>query len=199
MLVYGTGPVARAAAWHAAGVPISRVAPAVGLPVSEIARLILGFWLAEARDQDPDLELIGEPGACRIGGCGRAALKHRLCPAHVARFYAGRPLLGGGRAFGRGPALVVQECPSCGVRWCALGRKRATCGDRACVLAAAGLPDLRERDQAILARVRAGEQYRAIAADFGLSERRVSQLARRNGIRRYGIRKDSRASGNRRG
>lgn len=183
--MHGTGPVAQAAAFHAAGVGIRKVAPLVGVPLGEISQLLLGFWLQEARDQDPQFELVSEPGLCRIGGCGRAAMRLRLCQAHAFRFYDGNPLLGGGRR-ARSPGIHIDSCGVCGVQWCRLtDRRRITCGDPACRGGRRGAdPERQARNAAILARVRAGEQYRDIAVAFGLSEPRVGQLARTAGIRR---------------
>jgi len=196
--MYGTGPVAQAAAYHAAGVGLRAVAPLVGVRVDQIGALLLGFWLHEARDQNPSLELVSEPGVCRIGGCGRPVLHLRLCEPHVYRFYSGRPLLGGGRiAPSRGRRIRVERCVVCGAAWCRLRLDqgpRRTCGDPACLRAAMGpRPDAarRARDEAIMARVRSGEQYRDIAVAFGLSEPRIGQMARRAGIRRYRQRSDA--------
>jgi len=82
----GTGPVAQAAAYHAAGVGIRRVAPLVGVPLGRISQLLLGFWLHEARDQDPELELVSEPGLCRIGGCGRPSVAAAPVPSACVSF-----------------------------------------------------------------------------------------------------------------
>lgn len=193
-VMYGTGPVAQAAAYHAAGVRLQRLAPVLGLRVDQVSALLLGFWLHEARDQDPEFALVNDPGHCRIRGCGKPDVHLRLCSAHVHRYYAGRPLLGGGR---RAPArrIHVESCVVCGVTWCRTGRySRKTCSPE-CFRKASGHRDdsaaRRARDEAIIARIRAGEPYRDIAVDFGLTDRRIGQMARAAGLRRYQQRSDT--------
>jgi hypothetical protein len=192
--MYGTGPVAQAAAYHAAGVRLQKVAPILGLRVDQVSALLLGFWLHEARDQDPTFALVNEPGLCRIQGCGKPVMHLRLCVAHVSRYYAGRPLLGGGRR-GRQRRIRVEACVVCGVTWCRTGGySRATCSPE-CSRRAAGRRNdsaaLRARDEAIITRIGAGEPYRDIAADYGLTDRRIGQMARAAGLRRYRRRSDA--------
>lgn len=80
----------------------------------------------------------------------------------------------------------------CGVQWCELtARRHRICGSTRCRAAVVPRPDLTDRNATILARVAAGEQYAAIAADYGIGDRRVSQLANRAGLFRTDTRPGS--------
>lgn len=178
----GTGPAAQAAAYHSAGVPLRRIGRALGLPGGMAGRLVLGIWLHDSRaaglsltDHDDD--------RCMVDGCERVRAKHRLCWAHLSRFYAGIPAVG--RPTPAPAVLRLRECAVCGVRWCALtSQRRVTCGDKRCLAELRQSPQRRGRDAEILARVKAGEPYAAIAADYQLTDRRVSQMANRAGLYR---------------
>lgn len=189
----GVGPAAQMAAYSSAGVNIRRLAKAFGLPAESVTRLVLGIRLHEALRVDPDLRLVAEPGSCMIVGCGRRHERWQLCSTHAARLFEGRPLLG---PRPRVIPISLGQCKTCGATWCNLQpNKRQTCGARACRADRTAQPRQarnRERDAEILDRVRAGDQYRDIAADYGITDRRITQLANRAGLFRYRQRKDSR-------
>lgn len=183
--MYGTGVAAQAAAYHAAGVPLRRLATAFGYGTDELSPLVLGFFLQEALQQQPTLELVGDPGVCRLGGCGAPPLYLHLCGRHVAKFYKGRPLLGGARTGWRRRRVVIDRCVVCGIAWCRLtAARRSTCRDPRCLGRLRGASHLR-RDAAIMEAIQAGRLYREIAEEFGVSRARIGQMARAAGIRRY--------------
>lgn len=188
-------PVRIALAWVDAGVGWAAAADQAGLSVSEVGDLVLAQALSQLHQLqlEQGVQLLAEGEGCRLHGCD-APVHHRgLCIKHYSRLRQGTALLG--------PAFVrIRACRACGARWCLLpgvGRERTLCGAPACratmrALAAARSQDRRHksphlsaRDEAIMEQVRAGIQYRQIADEFGLSEPRIGQMARRAGIRRY--------------
>ena len=172
---------AQAAAYHAAGVPLRRLAAELRMPVTQVGELVLGYWLHES--QSAGLELMdADDAACMVLGCFRPRTTHRLCWSHLSRFYAGRP------AVPPAPVARVFTCVECGAQWCRLRPgSPLTCGSRECIAARRRLKNL-DRHAAILARVRQGEPYPSIGADFGVTPARISQLANRAGLYRRAAR-----------
>lgn len=176
----GTGPAAQAAAYYAAGVPMHRVAAELRLPPAVVSRLALGFWLHASRADGLALA-DHEDGRCMVQGCSRPRQQHRLCAAHLARFYRRRPAAPRRRR----PRPQVFTCTVCGVRWCPLvsvHREPRTCGSHECLTARRRAPHNSDINTAILERVRAGDPYAVIGADYGVSDRRISQLANAHGM-----------------
>lgn len=179
----GVGPAAQVAAYQAAGVGVRRLATAFELTSTQITALVLGIRLHEARRLDPDLQLVCDQVVCMIVGCDRPLTRWQLCARHLTRLYSGAPLAG---PRPRSTPTRMGACVSCGATWCELTRARhRTCGAAACRTAQPSQLRNVDRDQAILERVLAGEQYRHIAADYSLSKERINQIANRAGHFRY--------------
>lgn len=174
--VRGVGPAAQVAAYHAAGVPLRRLAEEFELSLVQVGQLVLGFWLH--RWVAAGLVLVdGGDELCMVQDCSKPRDTHRLCWTHLSRFYHRRPAL---RPHSK---AKVQTCVVCGAQWCRLRPgKTVTCGSPDCLAVRRRTPVRNpEVNAAILARVAAGEPYRDIAADYGVTPARISQLANRMG------------------
>lgn len=174
------------------GLSWTRIGERVGMTAAEVGDIITSQVIADvaALEVQYGAELLtDDPDGCRMAGCTKPRQARGFCVAHISRVRRGYGLFGD-------VDPTVRTCSVCGARWCgmkAASRNRRTCGDRDCLTAAIGAASKnRPSDPVVAARVKhviellkTGMQHGDIAEATGLSKPRVSQIAIRNGLRRY--------------